>query len=140
LGANTTSAVRPGTWFIPVAAFPSSLAYSPVCYLPQAVGIALGRLFDLPPVALLYLGRLMAVVCTVFLGYAALAATRFFRWPLLLLLLMPMTLFQAASLSADAVTNALSIVFFGSLLGQMEQNRDLGVPHNLRAAWVLCTF
>lgn len=100
-------------------AFPNTVIFSPVSYLPQAAGIAAGRALDLPPLALLYLGRLAALAFTVLLGCWTLHVIRFFRWPLLLLLLMPMTVFQAASVSADAVTNALSIAFCGSILSEM---------------------
>jgi len=96
--------------------FSNTVLYSPVSYAPQAAAIALGRAFDPPPIVLFYMGRIAALTFAVLLGCWTLHIIPFFRWPLLLLLLMPMTLFQSASVSADVVTNALSIAFFGSIL------------------------
>src|SRR4051794_7427052 len=43
--------------------FPSTLQYTFVPYLPQALGIAAGRLFGAPALALLYLARLANLLC-----------------------------------------------------------------------------
>ena len=82
--------------------------YSPVAYLPQAAAIAAGRAFGLHPLALMYLGRVANLMVWIALGYAAIRAAPDLGRPLLLLLLMPMSIFQAASLSADATTNGLA--------------------------------
>lgn len=96
--------------------FSNTVLYSPVSYAPQASAIALGRVFDASPIVLFYMARIAALAFAVLLGCWTLHIVPFFRWPLLLLLLMPMTLFLLASVSADVVTNALSIAFFGSIL------------------------
>jgi uncharacterized membrane protein len=96
--------------------FSNTVLYSPASYAPQAAAIALGRVFDPPPIVLFYMARIAALAFAVLLGCWTLHIAPFFRWPLLLLLLMPMTLFLSASVSADAVTNALSIAFFASIL------------------------
>ena len=96
--------------------FPNTALYSPVSYLPQAAAIAVGRIFEPAPVVLFYLARLAALAFAVLLGCWTLHIVPFFRWTLLLLLMMPMTLFLSASVSADVVTNSLSIAFFGSVL------------------------
>lgn len=96
--------------------FSNTVLYSPVSYAPQAAAIALGRVFDPSPIVLFYSARIAALAFAVLLGCWTLHIVPFFRWPLLLLLLMPMTLFLSASVSADVVTNALSIAFFASIL------------------------
>lgn len=88
--------------------FPNTAIYSPLAYLPQAAGIRLGRAAGLGPLWLMYLARIANLMTWMLLGYAALAAAPDLRRPLLLLLLMPMSLFQAASVSGDALTNALA--------------------------------
>ena len=115
-------------------AFPNTVIFSAVDYLPQAAGIAAGRALELPPLALLYVGRIGALAFTVILGCWTLHAVSFFRWPLLFLLLMPMTVFEAASVSADAVTNALSIAFCGSILSELRTSAD-PMASARRAQW-----
>lgn len=90
--------------------------YSPVPYFPATVGVSLGKLLGLSPLALTYVGRLFNLAGWTALGYAALKITPFFRWVMLLLLLTPMSLFLAASLSADAITNGLAFVLTALVL------------------------
>jgi len=91
--------------------FPNTACYVPFLYLPQAAAIGVGRLFGLAPILLTYAGRAGNLAAWLCLGQLTLTATPIMRWPMLLLLLMPMSLFEAASLSADAMTNALSFLF-----------------------------
>jgi uncharacterized membrane protein len=93
-----------------VYAIISSSSYSPMVFLPQAAGIAFGRIMDWPPLVLMYLGRLANLLVWISLGYAALRIAPNFARPLMLLMLMPMSLFQAASNSPDALTNGLAFL------------------------------
>lgn len=90
--------------------------YSPIAYLPQATGIAIGRQLSLPPLGLMYLARLVNLLAWIVLGCIALRITPICARPLLLLLMMPMSLFQAASMSADATTNGLAVLFTAIVL------------------------
>ncbi|HSU67488.1 MAG TPA: DUF2142 domain-containing protein [Tepidisphaeraceae bacterium] len=90
--------------------------YSPAGYLPQACAIAVGRSWNLPPLALLYLARIANLFAWVVLGSIALRALPRGRRAFLLLLLMPMSLFQAASASPDATTNGLAVLFAAMVL------------------------
>ena len=90
--------------------FPRTAVYSPALYLPQATGILVGRAAGLSPLGLLYMSRLVNLLFFVVLVRWALAVLPVMQWTLLLLAMMPMTMFQAASCSAD------SVVFGGSFL------------------------
>lgn len=72
--------------------FPTSGMLPFVAYLPQAVGIAVGRAVSAPPVALLYLGRLANLLVASWLVAAALKTLPGWRWPLLLVALSPAAL------------------------------------------------
>ncbi len=100
---------------LPIA-FRNTAIFSPVPYLPQAAGIWLGKAHHLPPLALLYLGRLSALGAWIFLMYGAIRATPVFKWPLLALALTPMSLSEAASLAADGFTNGVSFLFIAVCL------------------------
>lgn len=86
-------------------------AYGPVCYVPQALAMLPGRLAGASPVALVYMGRLGNVVVYLLAGWLALRLVPTRRLALAIVLLMPMSVAQAASLSADVPTNALAVVF-----------------------------
>lgn len=79
----------------------------PVPYIPQAIGIGLGRLFNAPPLVLAYLGRLFNLFAWLALVYFAIVVTPLLKWTFFLLGIMPMAIHQAASLSADCVTLGL---------------------------------
>jgi uncharacterized membrane protein len=96
--------------------FPYIGWYSPVTYVPQAIGIRIGRVVQLSPVGLMYCGRVANLLFWVACMYACLRLLPVYHWTFFLLALMPMALFLAASLSADAVTTALTFLFVGTVL------------------------
>lgn len=83
--------------------FPNTAIYAPFFYIPQAVGIDLGRLLHQPVLVSFYWGRLASVVCCVALGTAALMLTRRARALMALILSLPMTLSLCASCSQDGL-------------------------------------
>ncbi len=85
-------------------------------YLPQALGIFAGKIFQLNPFWLFYLGRLFNLIVSLFLVFLAIRTTPVLKWLFFLLGIMPMTLYQFASLSYDAVTIGLSFLLIATLL------------------------
>jgi uncharacterized membrane protein len=96
--------------------FANTAFYSPVPYLPQALGIAVGKAFHLSPVILMYLGRLVNLLSAVYLTFLALKITPIFKWVFFLLALTPMATYQRASLSADSFINSISILLIATIL------------------------
>jgi uncharacterized membrane protein len=84
--------------------------YSPVAYAPQALGIAIARALDLAPVGLTYVGRIANLLAWIAATALALHLLPFRRWALFVLVLAPMSVHQAASLSADAPTQAVALL------------------------------
>ncbi len=97
--------------------FPAAAAYTVVPYLPQAAGIALGRLVGAPPLVLFYLARLANLLVASLLTWLALRCLPSYRWLAVLVALAPMALFQRASVSADALTLAAAFLFAASVAG-----------------------
>jgi uncharacterized membrane protein len=95
---------------------PSTAYYSPVCYLPQCLGIGLGRALGVGPLAMLYLGREANLLAWILLGYLSLRSAPGIARPLFLLLLMPMSMYLAATVSADVSTNAFAVLFTATVL------------------------
>lgn len=96
--------------------FPNTGVYSPVPYMPQISGMLIGRIFDLSPLKLMYLGRFFNLCIWALLLYLAIKVTPVHKWVFLLIGLTPMSVSQAASLSADGLTNGLAFLFIAVLL------------------------
>jgi len=90
--------------------------YSPVPYIPQAVAMAFCSALGLSPLAHLYAGRLFNLLAWIALTFLAIRITPVFKWVFLLIALTPISLYLAASLSADCITNALSFLTIALLL------------------------
>ena len=86
------------------------ITYSPVPYIISAFVIDIGKSFNLAPLALMYVGRLANLLAWVFLTYLAIKITPIYKWVFFMLALLPMTLFEAASLSADSFMLGLSFL------------------------------
>jgi uncharacterized membrane protein len=90
---------------------PGASLYSPIAYAPQLVGVGVARLWRASTPVMIWAGRLAGCCFFVLITTLALTLLAPRGDALLALALMPMTLFQAASLSADGVLNALSFLF-----------------------------
>ena len=77
--------------------------YSPVGYLPQAAGIGIGRLFGASPLTSFYLARLANLLVAVTLLFFAIRLAPFGKQLYAFIALLPMTMFELASLSCDAL-------------------------------------
>jgi len=97
-------------------ALPSTAYYSPACYLPQCLGIIVGRALGMGPLAMMYLGREANLLAWTLLGYLSLRSAPGIARPLFLLLLMPMSMYLAATVSADVSTNAFAVLFTATVL------------------------
>lgn len=96
--------------------FPNSALYSPIPYIPQAIGMFIGRVLNQSPLVLMYLGRFFNLAFWIVLVYFSIKTTPVFKNVFFLLALTPIILFQSASLSADAITNGLSILLISLFL------------------------
>jgi uncharacterized membrane protein len=114
---NFHQALHPGKtqWLV----FASAALYSPLPYLPQTLGVLIGRLLDAPPIVLMYLGRLANVMVYALLGWAAVRVTPVLKWTTAIVLLSPLPLFLAGTLSADPVTIGLGLLATALLLRMM---------------------
>ncbi len=106
--------------------FPGSALYSPAIYLPQAIAIALGRLFFDRPLILFYLARLAGA-----LGGAALLSLAIRRLPAALqslgiFALIPMLLFQCGVVTADTLTLGIAFAWAAEIMRTRAAPEKLG--------------
>ena len=90
--------------------------HSPTNYFPQAAAIAVARRIGLGPLGIFYAGRIGNLFCWSLLVYFSLRLIPVMDWTFLLLALTPMSLAQAASLSADASVNGICFLFVAASL------------------------
>ena len=90
--------------------------YPILIYLPQALGIAIGRLLHLPLGVIYVLGRLFNALVYVGVLFLSLWIMPGKRWLLLLLFSTPMAIYEASSFSPDALNNALGLFFISLVL------------------------
>jgi len=93
----------------------ASAIYSPIVYVPQAIGITIGKLFSAPPLVMIWLGRIMNLAFWILIMYVALRLLPFAKWAMVILILNPVAIFLSASLSPD-VTNISFAFLFVSLI------------------------
>jgi uncharacterized membrane protein len=121
--------------FIP---FPTTALASPVVYIPQALGIAIGKALNLSPLIFLYLGRVFNLITWITLVFFAIRIIPIGKWLFFLLALLPMSVFLAASLSADTITNGLSFLLIACILKEALMDRGSPLhPSNLIAISIL---
>lgn len=110
--------------------------YNCVGYLPSGAVLFAGRIFGASPLTLMYLGRLANLTFYLVLVFLALRLLPDWRAPMAALAVMPMALHQAASLSIDAMTIALSLLLTAYILKLAfdEKVHRLQLSHHL----ILC--
>jgi len=91
--------------------------YSPALLLPQAITMRhLGRRADLPALPVFYACRLAGLISYLILAWLAIRLLPFGKWILLVLAASPMASFQAATISADTISNGMGFLFIAGCL------------------------
>ncbi|PKO01061.1 MAG: hypothetical protein CVU42_01040 [Chloroflexi bacterium HGW-Chloroflexi-4] len=91
--------------------------YSPINYFPQAVIMRLlGYELNLPLPFMYYILRLTYLLSYTFLTWLAIRFIPIGKWLLFVLGLAPITLLQASTITADAITFGVSFLFLGWML------------------------
>ena len=130
---------------MPLPFLPSNI-YSCIPYVPAAAGIAFGRILGMRPFWLHFLGRLSNMLVFTALLTLSLSLLPGFRPLLFCLALMPMTLQQAASVSADSFTLGITFLFTAYVIflafGPIEhiKIRHMAVGAALAAVMTLSKF
>jgi hypothetical protein len=92
------------------------ILYGPIGYVPQALAIALARGLGAGAGAVLLAARLANLVAFTLAGWLALRIAPIRRLALASAALLPMALFEASTVSADAATNGLALLLLALLL------------------------
>jgi uncharacterized membrane protein len=90
--------------------FKHTALYSPVAYGPAVAGVWVGRLIGLSALGQLYASRMATLLVWLLIVFIAIRVIPVFKWVMVMIALMPMTVFLSASPSADVMTNALAML------------------------------
>lgn len=96
--------------------FKNSALYSPVTYLGQVPGMFVAKSFNLNPLSIFYFGRISNLLVFTLIVYFAIKTTPFYKFPMAILALMPMTLSLAGSLTSDVMVMGLNFLWVALLL------------------------
>jgi uncharacterized membrane protein len=99
--------------------------YSPALLLPQAIVMRLGRSANLPALPILYACRLASLLSYLILVWLALRWIPFGKWILVVLATSPMALFQAATITPDAISNGIGFLFVTGCL-KLARSKEMG--------------
>lgn len=111
------------------------MGYSPVMYLMSGLGIKLFKVF--------YAGRIFNLFTWIILIAIAIRITPVFKWQFVFIALLPTSLFQGMSISADSFNNAFSFLFFAYMFrliyrNQFSYKKDIPILLTLTIIGSLC--
>ena len=90
--------------------------YTPLSYFPSFIVLWLLKLLNIKPLLMLYILRFCSLLVYLALCYTAIKITPCFKWSFWLFSLLPVNIYQAASVSVDGLTFGLMILFFAYTL------------------------
>lgn len=97
--------------------FETRSVYSPPLLGPQAFVMRyLGRALDQSALAVFYACRLAGLLCYILLAWLAVRWIPFGKWLMAVLAAAPMAMFQASTISTDAISNGIALLFIGACL------------------------
>lgn len=95
------------------SAFSQNPFYS---YLPQGLGVLLAKLLDLNSIWMLWLARMFNLLLYGSIISLAIRKTPILKFPMLVVSILPLAIYQAASLSVDGMYASLAILAFAYFL------------------------
>lgn len=107
--------------------------YSLLCYLPQVLGMCLGRILGLGSVWIIYLARLFMLIVYVLACYNAIKKAPVGKCIFALIPLLPMSLMMSSAISYDPLVLVSTLNFFASILRMYKEPKS-------RAALFECMF
>lgn len=100
---------------------PNQCLYSPFTYIPQAIGIILGRLVTDRSIIIFYIGRFVNFVIGLILLYYSMKWNLDYRNIIFLIAILPMFLHEMISYAADSTINVL-VIFFVSYIYKLNRS------------------
>ena len=97
--------------------------YAPVMYMSSALGVKTGWIFKNTDL-MFYLARGFNLLVWLALIYAAIKITPIFKWQFMFFALLPMSVFEGMSVSADSFVNGFCFLFFAYLFKLIFEEKE----------------
>jgi uncharacterized membrane protein len=98
--------------------------YSPLLLLPQALAMRyFGRKFDMPFLDVYYAVRLAGLASYALLAWLAVRLMPFGKWTMAILAVSPTALFQASTVSVDAISQGIGLLYIAGCLAVASRDR-----------------
>ncbi len=97
--------------------------YPPTLYVFSALGFKVGQIWG--GHVMFYLGRIFNFLAWLVLTALAIRITPVFKWMFLFTALLPMSLYEGMSLSADSFNNAFAFLFFAYIFKLIFEKKEL---------------
>jgi len=107
--------------------FPNTSRYSPIGYIPQTLGVALGRISGLTVVHTLILSRLINGAFAIFISTLSLCWCHRGKLAMFAVLLMPMTISLFGSCNQDASLISITCLAFAVISRQISERSPLSL-------------
>lgn len=105
--------------------FSNTSLYSFVCYIPQVLGILIGKTLNLSILGMAYMGRVVNFFVFLILMYFSIKHIPGYKNTFLLMSLLPITMQEAISLSPDALTIAIAFSLISFVLYQIKTKKGI---------------
>lgn len=117
---------------------PYSGGVTSISYWPQAIGLFIGRTLGVSMYACVLLSRLFNLAVYIGITYLAIKRMPIYRELFTIVALMPLTIYQAASGSPDAMLNALCFLFIALCFNYaLETDKKLDWKHAISLSVIL---
>ena len=106
--------------------FRQTNAYWFIGYIPQALGLVIGKIFHLNLGLMFYLGRALNVLAYALLAVIAIKLSGKYKQLMLLIAMLPMNLFLAASYNQDGVSLGIIYLLIGLFIHYLNREKKIG--------------
>ena len=105
--------------------------YSPIQYLPQVIGVTLGRVFSDNILVIGTLGRIFGFIAWVTACAYAIKIIPNKKIFILILCLLPINIFSAVCLSGDTLTNAVTVLFIAIIYRKVYLHEEVKIKDKI---------
>lgn len=110
----------------------TAAVYAFVQYIPQAIGVAIARVFTSKPLIMAYAGRLFNIIFAMFVLYKAIKLMPFGKKIFLIISYIPIVIEGFSSLSPDAMTTSISFLYIAYILNlAFDEKKIVGLKQKI---------
>lgn len=104
---------------------------TPISYIPQVIGVFIGRVLQLSPMIILYLGRLTNLLAYIALVFMAIKIIPSEKWKMIIMMiaLFPMSMNLAATVSPDTVILGTTLLAISYAMHLKFETKEITYKH-----------